>query len=313
MEMQEQAGIWAIGQLASASGLPVKTIRYYSDAGLLPAHRTAAGHRRYAPADLARLQLIRSLRSLDVDLATIAELLVDNIELPDLLRGHATTLQVRLRALQRQAAVARAAADAPTDRTLTRLHLLPRIEAAERDQLLERFWDDALHPVPDADAAWFRTMGLPDLPAEPTGAQLDAWLELAELAADPAFRQTTTANAGWFWAHTRRDFEPSHWQERLEQALDLARGAMAAGVSPGDPEARPAVQAYVVAHAEAFDQQASPSFARWLHQQLADLTDPRAERWWHLVAHIRPTTTAPARSVTTTTWLHQALRHMTTS
>ncbi|PZS33015.1 MAG: hypothetical protein DLM58_08720 [Pseudonocardiales bacterium] len=77
--MQEQAGNLSIGQLASASGLPVKTIRFYSDSGLLPAHRTAAGHRRYAPADLARLQLIRSLRSLDVNLATITELLADNI------------------------------------------------------------------------------------------------------------------------------------------------------------------------------------------------------------------------------------------
>jgi len=312
MEIQEQAGNLSIGQLASASGLPVKTIRFYSDSGLLPAHRTAAGHRRYAPADLARLQLIRSLRSLDVNLATITELLADNIDLHDLLRGHAATLQVRLRALQRQAAVARAAADAPTDRTLTRLHLLPRIEAAERDQLLERFWNDVLHPVPDGDAAWFRTMGVPELPSEPTGAQLDAWLELAELAADPSFRQATAASAGWFWAHTRRDFDPSRWQEHLDHALNLAEGAMTAGLNPGDPGARSAVQGYVAAHAEAFGQQPSPSFDRWLHQQLADLTDPRAERWWHLVAHIRPTT-APARSVAATTWLHQALHDMSTS
>lgn len=308
MEMQDEVDeSWSIGQLATSSGLPVRTIRFYSDAGLLPAQRTTAGHRRYAPADLVRLQLIRSLRSLDVDLDTIAELLAEKVGLQDLLIGHASTLRLRLQALQRQLAVAQAAADAPTGRTLARLHALPRIEAAERGQLLERFWDDLLHQVPDGDADWFRVMGIPELPDAPTGAQLDAWLELAELAADPGFRRTATASAAWFWTRTRPDFDPARWQERLNQALDLAHGAAAAGVGPGDPRASPAVEAYVSAHAEAFDEEASPRFTRWLHQQLTDLTDPRAERWWHLVVQIRPTIAAPDRSPSTMTWLHQAL------
>ncbi len=308
MEIQEDVDeSWSIGQLAAASRLPVRTIRFYSDAGLLPAHRTAAGHRRYAPANLVRLQLIRSLRSLDVDLDTIAELLADKVGLQDLLRRHASTLRVRLQALQRQQAVAQAAVDAPTGRTLARLHALPRIEAAERGHLLERFWDDVFHQVPDGDADWFRRMGVPELPDAPTGAQLDAWLELAELAADPDFRQAAAASAGWFWVHASPGFDAARWQELLNQALALAGGARAADVDPGDLGARPAVEAYVAAHAEAFDQEASPRFTRWLHQQLTDLTDPRAERWWHLVAQIRPTITAPDRSPSTMTWLHQAL------
>lgn len=57
--MQGESPDWSIGRLAEVSGLAVKTIRFYSDAGLLPSRRTAAGHRRYAPADLPRLQLIR--------------------------------------------------------------------------------------------------------------------------------------------------------------------------------------------------------------------------------------------------------------
>ncbi len=51
---------YTIGQLAMLSGLPVKTIRFYSDGGVLPAGRSGAGHRRYAEDALARLQLIRS-------------------------------------------------------------------------------------------------------------------------------------------------------------------------------------------------------------------------------------------------------------
>jgi len=227
--MQEEADeSWSIGQLATASGLPVRTIRFYSNAGLLPARRTTAGHRRYAPADLVRLQLIRSLRSLDVDLDAIAEFLVDKVGLQDLLRVHASTLQMRLRALQRQLAVAQAAVNAPTDRTLTRLHALPRIESAERGQLLERFWDDVLHQVPDGDADWFSIIGVPELPDAPTAAQLDAWLELAELATDPAFRRTATASAGWLGRSPRWSTAPTPLPPpRRPQRCSSARGSTA--------------------------------------------------------------------------------------
>ena len=54
---------FSIGRLAALTGLPVKTIRFYSDAGLLPpSGRTEAGHRRYTAADVARLQLVWTLR-----------------------------------------------------------------------------------------------------------------------------------------------------------------------------------------------------------------------------------------------------------
>jgi hypothetical protein len=40
-----------IGQLASRTGLPVCTIRYWSDIGAVPpAGRSSSGHRLYAPS-----------------------------------------------------------------------------------------------------------------------------------------------------------------------------------------------------------------------------------------------------------------------
>src|SRR5262245_31174168 len=66
----------SIGALAKASGVPVKTIRYYSDEGLLPPRRlTASRYRLYSPEDRARLDMIRTLRAQNVDLATIRSLL----------------------------------------------------------------------------------------------------------------------------------------------------------------------------------------------------------------------------------------------
>ncbi|MFD0853398.1 MerR family DNA-binding transcriptional regulator, partial [Actinomadura adrarensis] len=60
-------GFWSIGELAERAGGTVKTVRFYSDLGLLPeSPRSSGGHRRYGPAALERLRLIRSLRALDL-------------------------------------------------------------------------------------------------------------------------------------------------------------------------------------------------------------------------------------------------------
>ena len=48
-----------INMLSKQAGVPVKTIRYYEDIGLLPKpSRTAAGYRLYAPDSADRLQFI---------------------------------------------------------------------------------------------------------------------------------------------------------------------------------------------------------------------------------------------------------------
>ena len=190
----------SIGRLAELSGLPVKTIRFYSDERLLDTpERTEAGHRRFDEADLARLQLIRSLRDLGLDLPTIRSVLDGHGALPEVIAAHVRALETRIRGLQRQLVVLRAAATSPSEDTVRRVHQLARLDAAERRQLLDTFWDRALEGVPidEATAARFRAMGSPELPAEPTPEQLDAWLELAELATDEDFQATTRRNAMW--------------------------------------------------------------------------------------------------------------------
>jgi DNA-binding transcriptional MerR regulator len=169
---------FSIGRLAALTGLPVKTIRFYSDAGLLPpSGRTEAGHRRYTVTDVARLQLVRTLRDLDVGLDAIGQLLAGRRELGELLAAHVAALEARDQALHRQLAVVRAAAASPTAATLRRVHVLSRLEAAERGRLLDRFWDRVTEGLPGSDAVErLRAAGTPELPADPTPAQLDAWL-----------------------------------------------------------------------------------------------------------------------------------------
>lgn len=63
---------FSIGQLAGHTGVSVRTIRFWSDRGVLPpSDRTAAGFRRYDAAAVARLELVRTLRELGVGLNAI--------------------------------------------------------------------------------------------------------------------------------------------------------------------------------------------------------------------------------------------------
>src|SRR4051794_8943139 len=61
-----------VGEIASASGLTVRTLHHWDEIGLLqPAERSAAGHRRYSPADVERLYRIVALRRLGLPLEEI--------------------------------------------------------------------------------------------------------------------------------------------------------------------------------------------------------------------------------------------------
>lgn len=65
-----------IGELAKATQTPTETIRFYEREGLLPAApRTASNYRRYGPAEVERLGLIRRCRALDMNLQEIRALL----------------------------------------------------------------------------------------------------------------------------------------------------------------------------------------------------------------------------------------------
>lgn len=62
--------LYSIGDLARRTGLTVKTIRFYSDSGIVPpTDRSPAGYRLYDIDALARLDLVRTLRDLGLDLA----------------------------------------------------------------------------------------------------------------------------------------------------------------------------------------------------------------------------------------------------
>lgn len=65
-----------IGELASASGVQVETIRYYESIKILPKpERTAGKQRRYLEEDVKRLAFIRHARELGFDVNAIRNIL----------------------------------------------------------------------------------------------------------------------------------------------------------------------------------------------------------------------------------------------
>src|ERR1700761_7881852 len=57
--------LFTIGQLSRRTGVPARTIRFWSDQGLVPpTARSAAGYRLYDAEAVARLDLIQTLREL---------------------------------------------------------------------------------------------------------------------------------------------------------------------------------------------------------------------------------------------------------
>jgi DNA-binding transcriptional MerR regulator len=66
-----------IGQLAIASGVPIKTIRYYEEIGLIQAIDRTEGHfRLFRPDTVNRLLFIKRLQSLGLSLQQIRDCLL---------------------------------------------------------------------------------------------------------------------------------------------------------------------------------------------------------------------------------------------
>ncbi|MGI8447121.1 MAG: heavy metal-responsive transcriptional regulator [Streptosporangiaceae bacterium] len=117
-----------IGELAAASGITTKTIRFYEQAGLLPAPpRTHSGYRDYPPGIRGRLTFIREAASAGLLLGEIRDILAlrDSGQAPcghvtGLLAQHLQQIEQRIRELEHTRRVlrdlhVRAAATDPAD------------------------------------------------------------------------------------------------------------------------------------------------------------------------------------------------------
>ena len=73
---EKPQGLLSIGEAATHSGVPAKTIRFYEEAGIIkPAQRGDNGYRVYGDGDVQTLRFIHRSRALGFSLKDVAELL----------------------------------------------------------------------------------------------------------------------------------------------------------------------------------------------------------------------------------------------
>ncbi|MFI9552017.1 MerR family transcriptional regulator [Nonomuraea endophytica] len=245
---------YTIGDLARRTGLTVKTVRFYSDKGIVPpSGRSHAGYRLYDLDALARLDLVRTLRELGLDLATIRKVVDRELSLPEVAAAHAEALEVQMRTLRLRRAVLRAVARrGSTPEETDIMHKLARLSEDERRRLIDDFLDATLMGVHPG----VRTSLTPELPDHPEVEQVEAWVELAELMQDAGFRAAVHFLAEHYVAGTSVP-RP----DPVAIIRSQVRQAIAAGIDPASPEAK----ALVGTGHPLMEAAADPRWTRYLH------------------------------------------------
>ncbi|WP_310729550.1 TIGR03086 family metal-binding protein [Streptomyces sp. N2A] len=314
----DDATSWSIGEVARKTGLAVKLIRHWSDTGVVqPARRTAAGYRVYGSDAVVRLELARTLRDLGLSLATIRDVLNREHTLAEVAAAHVDALDVQIRTLRSQQAVLRSVTRRnTTTEGLTSMTKLARMTAAERRTIIQEFVTETLEEL---DVPTYRRgllAATPDLPADPTDEQVDAWIELSELVAEPALRSAMRRMARYAAEHAPGEHDEATLQKAqrvTDEWLRRVNAAIGEGIAPDSPAADTVVAETVAAwiptqtslpHGLHTDDARARSV---LLEQLEVASDVHVERYWQLLCVIngfpaRPSTAAAGE------WLMTALR-----
>ncbi|MFR9779007.1 MerR family transcriptional regulator [Micromonospora sp. MS34] len=278
---------YSIGDLARRTGLTVKTIRFWSDRGIVPpTDRGPTGRRRYGIEAVARLDLVRTLRDLGLDLATIRRVVDREVPLAEVAAAHAEALATQIRVLRlRRAVLTAVARRGSTPEEMELMHKLAKLSEDKRRRLVDDFLDATFSGL-DADPAFagIRRTLTPELPESPDVEQVEAWVELAELTQDPDFRAGLRRMAEQHAAD--RLGRESVRRDAVAVVRDQVEPALAAGVDPLSPAAEPVVAAVTDRYARLCGRPDDAELRRRLLDRLASANDPRRERYLQLLSVI---------------------------
>ncbi|MEV6575399.1 MerR family transcriptional regulator [Streptomyces sp. NPDC051577] len=269
---------WSIGELAAGTGVPVKTLRYYSDSGLLPvAARSTGGHRRYGPEAWERIRLIRRLRALGTSIAVITRVVTGECSLGELVATELEMVQERLTELRWRQATLGALDECPSEERLRRLEILARVQRLPQAHrsLTDHWYRELSATMPKRRLDIMVAMLSPGPPQDPDPASALAYAELHLLASTPSFTR-------WTQDHEEELRDAPAFYGEIDEAAALTAAAVAQGLPPG---AGDAVNAFVSAHARARGESDTPAFREHLHGLVSRSSgfDPRLERYWALV------------------------------
>jgi hypothetical protein len=165
-------------------------------------------------------------------------------------------------------------------------------------EFLDSIFDFGSGPVDNDFTKMLRSVS-PDLPDDPTDEQLDAWVELAELMRDESFRQKLREMGSWMRTGKTPDevmpTDPETARELSELAFGRIEPLVDAGVAPTDPAAAPVVDEIVAAYATASGREPDAAYRQELAVAARRGYEPRAERYWQLLAVINGWPAVPSR------------------
>jgi DNA-binding transcriptional MerR regulator len=279
--------LYSIGELARRTGLAVRTVRFYSDRGIVaPAGRSPAGYRLYDADAVARLDLVRTLRDLGVDLPTIRKVVNRELPLPAVAAAHAEALDVQIRILRLRRAVLTAVAKrGSTPEEMELMHKLARLSEDERQRLIGDFLDAVFGDLgAEPSFTGIRRSMTPELPDDPEAEQVQAWAELAELSQDPDFRASMRRMARDEAAE--QGSAPVLRRGLVAVVRDQAGPALAARIEPASLQAAPVVAALTAHYARILGRPDDAGLQRQLLARLEAVNDPRRERYLTLLTVI---------------------------
>ncbi|WP_405410579.1 MerR family transcriptional regulator [Streptomyces decoyicus] len=267
---------WTIGQLAARTGLPVKTVRYYSDVGLLPvAERSAGGHRRYRPEALEQLHLVQRLRALDTPISTLTQLTSGERGLGDVIADEMGLVRSRLAELRWRQATLEALDNCSAQERLRRLEVLSRVQRLpEAQDRLARAWGQTIPAsVPARLADAVIAQAVPEPPENPTADVVLAYAELHTLTRHQDFPV--------YWACPNVRDKASLYADLLDTS-ELAADPVADGLSPRPGEV---LDHFSRACARSRGEDDTPGFRAYMGAHLHG-TIPLFRRYWQHVATI---------------------------
>ncbi|GAA1421330.1 MerR family transcriptional regulator [Streptomyces thermospinosisporus] len=264
--------LFTIGELARATGLSVRTIRYWSDEGALPpVARSSGGYRLYDAAAAARLELIRTLRELGLSLADVRRILAGETTVAQVAAAHVAALDAQIRTLKvTRAVLSTVARRGSTAEETTLMNRLARLSAAERRRIVDDFMTEIFEGLDtaDPDIRGRLRFAAADLPDDPTPEQVDAWVELAELIQDPEFRAAMRRMIEFNAADRAPDTPAGTSLWFMSRLVQRAGEALKENVAPKSPRAAEILRDLIG--------DADPAAVK---ERLAAGTDPRLARY----------------------------------
>jgi DNA-binding transcriptional MerR regulator len=274
--MDERPDLLTIGQLRDRTGLAVRTLRFWSDVGAVPpVARSASGYRLYDAASVARVDLVRTLRELGFGLDEVCRVLDGHATVAEVADAHVAALDAHIRSLKvSRAVLSTVSKRGSTAEETALMNRLARLSAAERSQIIDDFKREVF--------------GNPE--------QVDAWIELAELAQDSGFRDRMRTFLELSSPVPGQSAPPGARIWWARQVVNTVAEARERGIDPEVPAAQDIVS-------ELFGDSDPADVLLCLEAGI----EARAERYRGLVARVRGQRSAPD-ATEELKWLAQALR-----